>query len=277
MPDTTTKSGAATPAPVPAFDQTLLDPTTWKEPVEYIPIEITKSELAWSDEKYNAATEFRPALPRPIAQWKFELSRLDAKYALLDGSEAPVIIYAGVDLETFKKNSQTKQYELGTIMKGRGKPQTVVQGWTAKVGNIASDPGRLVGQKWRIAYYRSKQVGNSADFAMQNVALPHQPLTPDYKFEGDVRVFEQKRKDDGAEGGEQASASAFGGGEAKDPSAAASEIAAFIRANGIETLDSTVLGNPAFPTGCRIEPFVSAFVAGDERARDVLAEFGEEV
>ena len=259
--------------PEQGFDVSLLDPTTWKEPVEVIPVICRVSKLRWSDAKYNAATEFRPALPRPIQQWDFQLERLDAKYALLDGTEAPVTIYAGVDLEKLVKHKDGSS-ELRTVMKGRGKEQLVITSWTKGAGSLVPDPSRLEGIMFEINFYRQKEL--APGFFAKNVALFVKTLLPTFVFNGEVQVFKQSARADGTgiDDTEVATASAMNGASI-DPAEAAALIAAFIRDNGITALDTTALGHPAFPEGCRIDPFVTAFA--NETVAETLASFGEEV
>lgn len=265
------------------FDVSLLDPTTWKEPVELIPVRIKTSEFRWSSPKYNTATEFRPAFPETgkgedghaIQQWAFELERLDAKYALLDGTEAPVIIYAGVDLQGYHKQ-RDGSYVLESVMKGRGKPQRVITEWVKLAGSIVGEAGpkRLEGQIWMTKFYRQLELGPG--FFAKKVCLPDHPLPPTYVFDGQVQVFTQTAKAAAdAEATGDAGTPAFSNSEMLDPSVAANLIGGFIRDNGFTELNSSVLGNAAFPAGCRMEPFVSAFVRGN--VTEVLAQFGVEL
>jgi hypothetical protein len=263
------------------FDASLLDPATWKEPVELIPVRIKTSEFRWSNPKYNAATEFRPAFPETgkgedghaIQQWAFELERLDAKYALLDGSEAPVIIYAGVDLQGYHKQ-RDGSYILESVMKGRGKPQRVITEWVKAAGSLVPDPTRLEGQIWMVKFFRQMELGPG--FFAKKVTLPDHPLPPTYVFDGTMQTFAQTAK--AAAEGDSASGdgpATFSNSETLDPTVAANLIGAFIRDNGFTELNSSVLGNAAFPAGCRMEPFVSAFVRGN--VAEVLAGFGVEI
>lgn len=258
------------PDPTAGFDASLLDPTTWKEPVEQIPVKVVKSEYRWSDEKYNKATEFRPELPRAIQQWDFQLERLDAKYALLDGTEAPVIIYAGVDLEKLVKN-RDGSYELRSVMKGKGKEQLVITGWVKAAGSLVPDPSKLVGQKWMIDFYRQKELGPG--FFAKKVALPNRPLDPTFEYTGEVQIFKQTAKDVSPD--EAAEAAGGTGAGTPDTADAAAKIGEFIRANGITEFGASTLANPAFPAGCRIEPFVSAIMSG--KIGETLAGFGVEI
>lgn len=265
------------------FDISVFDPATWKEPVEIIPVKVTVSAPRWSDPKYNKATEFRPAFPNrgkgpegdSIMQWDFQLERQDAEYALLDGTRAPVIVYASCDLEKYSKD-RAGQYTLSTVMKGKSKEAQMINAWTKAAGNLLPDPSRLVGQFWEIELYRQKEM--SGGFFAKNVVLPKQALPPTYQFTGTKLVFQQKAKDAAAEAETTtaSSTSAFGGAGV-DPATAASRIGEFLRNNGVGTLDGSVLGLAGFPEGCRIEPFISAFVGGDVKAREVLSGFGVEV
>lgn len=256
----------------PEFNVSALDPATWEEPKELIPVEIVKSEYRWSDAKYNAATAFRAALPRPIQQWNLELKRLDAEFALLDGTRADVIMYAGADLEKLQKDGT-----LAKIMRTRGKENYVVSAWTQHVGvaNLVPDPSKIVGMKLMVARYREKDITGNGFFA-KNVIVPVETLAPTYTYTGDKHIFQQKRQDDVNDADVASAASAgFAGTASVSKDDAARLIADFLAANGVTDLDSSVLGHPNFPAEARIEPFISAFAGGS--ARETLAGFGVEV
>lgn len=266
----------------PGFDGSLLDPTTWKDPVEEIPVIVRESRFRWSDAKYNQATTFRPAFPltnhgedgHSIQQWVFNLERLDARYVLLDGSEAPVTIYAGVDVEKYAKQ-RDGSYLLQSIMKGKGKEQEVVQAWVKAAGSLTPDPSVLVGQMWMINFYRQKDMGGG--FFAKKVTLPKELLPPTYVYSGEVQKFVKKpdtADETGSNDGTIVGASSDGS-SAVDPALAAAKLGQFIRDNGITMLDSTLLGNPAYPSDCKVEPFISSTVRGTLAA--TLAEYGVEV
>lgn len=270
-------------APLDGFEMSVFDPSTWKEPVDIIPVRVKVSRPRWSDPKYNKATEFRPAFPNrgkgpegdSIMQWDFQLERLDAEYALLDGTTAPVIIYGGVDLEKMVKG-RDGQYNLQTVMKGKSKEALVLNAWTKAAGGLMPDPSKLEGQMWEIEFYRQKEM--APGFYAKNVVLPKNPLPPTFTFTGTKFVFKQTAKDAAADGTDTTTTGTpTFGGSGVTPDDAAAKIAEFVRNNGFTTLDTTVLGQPGFPDGCRIEPFVSAFVDGDAKAREVLAQFGQQV
>lgn len=255
--------------PTPDFNVSALDPSTWEEPKELIPVVVVKSEYRWSDAKYNGATAFRAALPRPIQQWNLELERLDAEFALLDGTRAPVIMYAGADLEKLQKDGTLQK-----IMRTRGKENFVVGAWTQHVGvaNLVPDPGKIIGMKLVVARYREKDITGNGFFA-KNVIVPVETLTPTYTYMGDKRVFTQTRPNDVNEGDVQSAAAAgFGGAPSISKEEAAAKIGSFLSANSITDLDSAVLGHPDFPAEARIEPFISAFATGS--ALETLAGFG---
>ena len=256
----------------PEFNVSALDPSTWEEPKELIPIVVVKSEYRWSDAKYNAATSFRAALPRPIQQWNLELERLDAEFALLDGSRAAVIIYAGSDLEKLQKDGT-----LTKIMRTRGKENYIVGAWTQHFGVAAlvPDPSTIVGVKLMVARYREKDITGNGFFA-KNVTVPVETLAPTYTFTGEKLVFQQQRDSNVNDSDVQSAAAAgiiVNGGVSKDE--AAELIGAFIRDNDVTEFDTGVFGHPAFPVVARIEPFISAFATGN--ARETLAGFGVEV
>jgi len=261
------------------FDISVFDPATHKEPVEIIPVKVVVSKPRWSDPKYNKATEFRPAFPNrgkgpegnSIMQWDLQLERQDAEYALLDGTTAPVIMYAGIDLEKYVKDRQSN-YTLTTVMKGKSKESQVINAWTKAAGTLLPDPSKLEGQYWEVEHYRQKEMGPGF---YAKVTLPHKLLSPTYQFTGTKLVFKQKAKD--IDETAVAGATAFSGSGVVDPATAAQKIGAFVRDNGLTKLDTSVLSSGAFPEGCRIEPFVSAFVNGDAKVREVLAGYGVEV
>lgn len=247
-------------AQTPDFNVSALDPSTWEEPRELIPVEVVKSEYRWSDAKYNAATAFRAALPRPIQQWNLELKRLDAEYALLDGTRADVIMYAGVDLEKLQKDGT-----LTKIMRTRGKENYVVSAWTQHVGvaKLVPDPAGIVGMKFMVARYREKDITGNGFYA-KNVIVPVETLPPTYTYTGDKHIFQQRRQDDVNDGEVRSAASAgFTNTPSVSKDEAARMIADFLKENGITNLDASVLGHPSFPAAARIEPFISAFATGN--------------
>lgn len=266
---------------VEGFDISVFDPSTWKEPVEQIPVKIIRSRPRWSDPKYNKQTEFRPAFPNrgkgpegdSIMQWDLQFEALDREYLLLDGTKAPVILYSSVDFEKYSKG-RNGSYTLAPVLKGKSKEALVINAWTKAAGSLLPDPSRLEGQLWIVDYYAQKEI--SPNFFAKKVYLPNSALPPDYVFTGEKQVFKQTRHEV-EDSTVTASASANAFPAATDPAAAAAKIGDFIRANGFTTLDTSVLSAAGFPDGCRIEPFVSAFVAGDAKTREVLAGFGVEV
>jgi hypothetical protein len=275
---------------VPEISIGALDPNTWEEPKELIPVEVVVSEYRICDPKYMAATTFRNPLPRPIWQWDFQMKRLDAEYALLDGSRAPVTVFAGVDLEKLQKDGTLQK-----IAKTRSKEQYMVGAWTKHCGAAAVipsvDTGRkydekygamagkpilqssLVGMKFLIARYREKDITGNGFFA-KNVVEPVETLPPTYTYTGDVHVFQQKRQDEVSDGAvASAAAAGFAGSPSISKEDAATLIGEFVNANNLDiTNGGAVLGAEGFPSEARIEPFISAIAGGT--GRETLEQFG---
>lgn len=272
MPSTTEQN------PPVDFNLSLLDPSSWEEPKELIPVKVVQCGLRWSDEKYNAATEFRAALPKPIQQLVLNVERLDAIYFHEDGSHffgtdgkdlgetIPVPMYAGVDLQKMDKKGVIKN-----IMKTRGKEQFVVTGWVKVVGALVPNPERLIGMMLTVERYREKEIASG--FFAKNVIIPVEILSPTYQFTGTVQRF--KASERGASDGAIASAANAGltntAGISKEM--AAGQIRAFLNSlpEGSE-IDVTTLGHPNFPAQARIEPFTSAFA--NDTVEETLTQFG---
>lgn len=254
-----------------AFDATLLDLNTWEEPKEAFPVEVVSCRFKWSDDKYNAATEYRGALPRPIQQWELNLKRLDARYLLKDGTFADVTVYAGVDLE--KYNRKTGAIE--KPKKNRSKEMLVIDTWTKLVGALVPNPERLVGTKLMVERFREKEIApgraGQQPFTAKNVTLPTQVLPPTYVYTGDVQTIEVKREDSIADA-QVAGASAVNGQGASMVSIedAAAKIADFLRGKNESAASVAALSDAAFPADARREPFISAFATGAQAVIDVL-------
>ena len=273
--------------PPAGFNLSLLDPSSYEEPKEIIPVKVLKSTFRWSDEKYNEGSEFRSAFPQrgeaggplgnSIQQWDLQLERLDAIFVHEDGShffatdgtdqgaEIPVIMYAGVDLEKMDKKSGV----VHPLAKARGKEPMVVNAWTKLIGSLVPDPRKIEGMFLMVENYREKEI--AAGFFAKNVVLPIEQLPPTFVYGGDVQRFKAKLREDGtSDGAVQGGGQAASGGT--DVSAAAKAIEEFLSANQLtpDGIDVAVLGHPNFPAEARIEPFTTAIATG--KLAEALAE-----
>ncbi len=271
------------------INTSLILPGSWEEPKEEFPARIKVFSIRWSDPKYNAATEFRPAFPmrkhtqadgsvvehNSIQQLDIQLERLDAVYVhedgspftLLDGSTAPtvpVVVYAGVDLEKLNQ----KQMTISPLKKTHGKEQFVIAGWTKVYGALAPDTERLVGQMVQVIRYREKDFQG---YPAKNVIVPSAQLAPTFVYTGDVQKFKANRDVNDAAVASAASAG-LSGGASLSPTEAAEKIGAFLKGAGITDPAPETLGLPGFPIDARIEPFTTKFALGQGAA--VLAEYG---
>ena len=168
-----------------------INPDAWVEPFETWPAEVIVSAYRECDEKYMVATEFRPALERPVWQWDLRVRRLDARFQLLDGSSADVVKYGGYDLERY--NGRSGQIE--TINLRSNKEALISNAWI-KAFTTIEPPEVLVGKKAMFEFYPSKRVGRNV---AKNILIPVLALAPDYVFPGEVEIFVQKTPlDEGA-------------------------------------------------------------------------------
>ncbi len=273
---------AAQQAGIPAgFNLSLLDPNSYEEPKELVPVEVIKSAFRWSAEEYNKGSEFRAAFPQrgtaggplgnSIQQWDLQLKRLDAVFYHEDGShffgqegtdqgaEIPVIMYAGVDLEKMDKKTSI----VHPLAKTRGKEPMVVNAWTKLVGALIPNPEKIEGTFLQVESFREKEMGGG--FFAKNVVLPIEILPPTFTFTGEMQRFKAKVRVEGdtADGDVQGGGSApTAGGDVK---AAAEAIIEFLSANSLtaESVDVAVLGHPNFPAASRIEPFTTACATGE--------------
>jgi hypothetical protein len=259
------------------FDTSLLDLSTWEVPKEIFPGEVVEAGLRWSSPEYNAATENRPAFPyrgpgygpegNSIQQLVLNIKRLDAVYVLPDGAEAPVIVYAGVDLERYDR----KTGQIVRPTKTRSKAMIVLSGWTRVVGPLVPNPERLKGMKLEFERYREYDLGNN--FTAKNVVLPVKALDPTFTYTGEVLRIKVTREDS-IENAEVISAlNANGPASTLAPiGEAAAAIAGFLRGRSADSLNAAILSDPNFPASARREPFISAFASGT--VLKVLAENG---
>lgn len=263
------------------FNLSLLDPSSYEEPKELVPVRVKVSRLKWSDPKYNEATEFRPAFPNrgdgygpngdSIQQWDLQLERLDAVYVHEDGSDfidaegnnlgqtVPVIIYAGVDLEKLDKRSGS----IRGLAKARGKEPMVVNAWTKLIGSLVPDPSKVEGQFFMVETYREKEI--APGFFAKNVVLPVEVLPPTYQYDGEISRFKAKADTGGGTTGEavaQGASQPVQGGVS--PTEAATAIRQFLQSEGLsaDEVDVSILGHPNFPADARIEPFTTAIATG---------------
>lgn len=171
-----------------------IDPSTWVEPKQTFPGKIIVSRVRWSDEKYNQATEFRPALPRAVAQWDVRVQCLDRMYLLPDGSQAEVVRYGGVDLEKWSSRDEA----IVPIHAGFAKETFVTAEWK-RVFGTTEPPESLVGKFAEFEFYAAKRMGGRGRIA-KNILVPTAVLTPDYTFTGDVELIQVTREQEARDG-----------------------------------------------------------------------------
>jgi hypothetical protein len=164
-----------------------IDPSTWVEPKQTFPGKIIVSAMRWSDEKYNQATEFRPALPRPVAQWDVRVQCLDRMYLLPDGSQAEVIRYGGIDLQKWSARDEA----IVPIHAGFQK-ETLITGEWKRVFGTTEPPEILVGKFAEFEFYPAKRGARGR--IMTNVLIPTAVLPPDFTFAGDVELIQVTRE-----------------------------------------------------------------------------------
>lgn len=267
------------PQSQPAFDETLLDLNTWEEPKEEMYGEVISARLKWSDEKYNAATEYRVALPRPIQQFELNIKRYDARYLLKDGTFADVTVYAGWDLEKFNRKTGV----IERPKKTRSKEMLQQGAWAKLVGALVPNPERLIGMKVKLERFREKEIAPASTpggqpFTAKNVVLPVEILPPTFVYTGEVRTIEVKREDSIENAAVVSAAAVNGQGTAfASVEDAAAKIAEFLRGKNESAASVTALNDPAFPTDARREPFISAFAMGPQAVVDTLAKAGVQV
>ena len=172
------------PSSVPGIDS-----RGWAEPKETFPGTVIVSTKRECDPKYMEPNQFRTVpLPRPVWQWHLEVERLDARYQLPDGSQAPVIIYGGFDLERW--NDRTRQIE--PINTRSNKEALISDAWVNIFGSV--EPAEsLTGKIAMFDYYQSKRIGRNI---ARRILLPVGALEPTYEFTGEVQMFVVARTED---------------------------------------------------------------------------------
>lgn len=246
-----------------ALDAALLDITTWEVPKESFVGQVVSARIKLSDDKYNAATEHRPALPRPIRQLELNIKRFDARYLLKDGTFADVIVYGGCDLEKFDRKTQT----IVPPKKTRSKEMAIIGAWTQLVGPLAPNPERLVGLNVKCDRYREYEIAPGRNgqppFTAKNVTLPVEVLPPTYVYAGEVQTIEVKREDS-IDAAAVATSAELNSTTASMASVedAAQAIGEFLRGKHLSFATVNALNEPDFPASARREPFISAFASG---------------
>jgi|FLYL01.1.fsa_nt_gi hypothetical protein len=246
------------------FNVSLLDPSSWEEPRETIPVRVKVSRFRWSAPEYNRATSFRQAFPyrgegygpegNSIQQWDLQLERYDAVFVRPDGTEVPATLYAGVDLEKLDSSGVLKP-----IMRTRGKEQFIITAWTRVVGSLVPDPSRIEGMNLLVERYREKEI--APGFYAKNVIVPIEVLPPDYRYTGPVQKFRVRATEPATESVSNATESKAGEVSVEQ---AASLIRQFLASRGIsaEKAPVSILADPEFPAAARIEPFLTAIATG---------------
>lgn len=170
------------------FDGFSIDPSTWVEPTQEFPGEVVVSCYKWANDKYKAATPFRPQIEEPLPQWDLQVKRLDASLLLPDGSKADAIRYGGIDLKKYSKQAGG----LVPINMGNQKEYFIMGEWKKAFGTI-EPPDRLVSMKAMFTLYLSKKFGGPTP--SKNVLVPTAVLDPDYTYDGEVQVFQVQARE----------------------------------------------------------------------------------
>jgi len=157
-----------------------LDPGQWEEAFEDFPGQIKVVEHRLSAEKYNEAAHF----PRPIQQFHIVVTRLDAVYALPDGTEAPVEVYSGCDLE--KKD---RSGDIVSVAPGDNKPSKMLGKFAEAKVRLSTNPEELAKLTGVICMWRRYRTMTMGGMQAKNVLYPLQVLAVDYKFAGEVQRF----------------------------------------------------------------------------------------
>lgn len=157
-----------------------LDPGQWEEAFEDFPGRIEVVEHRLSASEYNEAAHF----PRPIQQFHIVVERLDAVYALADGTEAPVKVYGGCDLE--KKN---RSGDIVPVAPGENKATFMLGKYAEAKVRLSTNPEELTKLTGVICMWRRYRTKTMGGMQAKNVLHPLQVLAVDYKFAGEVQRF----------------------------------------------------------------------------------------
>ena len=183
-----------------------IDPANWEELKETFPGKVVESVYQAPNEKYRAATSFRPEIPEElpngtkIIQWSCIVERLDARFINPEGEEFPVRRFVTVD--SHKWNAKKK---LWTPMSRAFKKETYITAtWKRAFGQI-QPPSVLIGKIALFDLYRDKDFGGQ--FTARNVLVPVQVLAPDYAYDGDVQLIQTRGEGERAGEGEQSAPS----------------------------------------------------------------------
>jgi len=157
-----------------------LDPGQWEEAFEDFPGRIEVVEHRLSASEYNEAAHF----PRPIQQFHIVVERLDAVYALADGTEAPVKVYGGCDLE--KKD---RSGDIVKVAPGDNKATKMLSKFAEAKVRLSTNPEELAKLTGLICVWRRYRTLTVGGMQAKNVLYPLQVLAVDYKFAGEIQRF----------------------------------------------------------------------------------------
>jgi hypothetical protein len=177
-----------------------IDPATYVEPKEQFPGIVETSTITWAREKYetekltriaqqNEITldELRAALGKAnvngeqrLPVYQLDVRRFDVIFQRPDGSQAPVLIYAGWDMLNWSNRNSAWQGVSATF----GKAAFVGPEW-ARVAGQLHPPEILASRMFEFDFWQQKRLGK---FPTGNVLVPTKALAPDYQYTGDVRI-----------------------------------------------------------------------------------------
>ncbi len=176
-----------------------IDPANWEELKETFPGKVVESTYQVPNEKYRAATSFRPEIPEElpngtkIIQWSCVVERLDAVFVNPEGEQNPVRRYVTVD--SHKWNPRKRVW---APMSRAFKKETYITSTWKKVFGQIQPPEILVGKIALFDLYRDKDFGGQ--YTARNVLVPVQVLSPDYTYDGDVQLIQTRGEGERTEG-----------------------------------------------------------------------------
>mgnify|MGYP001586362490 CR=1 FL=1 len=177
-----------------------LDPASWVEPKEEFTGIVEVSTFTWAREKYETEKLTRIAQQNDVTVgqlqqalgvanangeqhlpvYQLDVRRFDVIFQRPDGSQAPVLVYAGYDLLSW--NGRSGQWQ--GVSQTFGKAAFVGPEW-ARVAGQLHPPEVLQGRMFEFEYWQQKRLGK---FPTGNVLIPTKALTPDYQYAGEVRI-----------------------------------------------------------------------------------------
>ena len=184
-----------------------IDPDTWKEPVQVFPGIVRQSTYRWGSPEYfekfverlerdqhlsrehieASLAALNPGGEKMIPQWNVVVERLDAKFLLPDGSQAPANRYGGIDLVKFSNRDNTF-----VPINPQYKKETFITASWKKVAGAIHPPEQLEGKMFTFNFWESKRFGGT--MPARNVLVPTEVLPPTYVFTGEVSLIQVNRE-----------------------------------------------------------------------------------